>query len=501
MGNAEMLDQTLGVIESFRKRSVIVLGDFYLDEYIHAIPLGLSPEFAVPRLLERAREAVPGAAGNVAANLAGLGCEVFAVGAIGEDGAGQRIAGLLNGLGVNTENLLRSADRVTGTLSRIVSDAPHGGSQHLLRLDQERVPSGSGGIEAEILARLGRLLPRVQGLFCSDYEESVPGTGLLSAVSVHKVASLARASGVRSLGSSRRRAALLAGVDGVIMNRAEAQLLGLSSPQRIETFAAECLERLGLQYLCITLGEEGVFCADRAERVRVPARRSELIDPCGAGDTFAAVFFAAMLSGSSLKEACRIANEGAAVVVGKHGTVPLTNEELSRQLKYGARGGGKLREPAELEALLEGLRSTRRIVFTNGYFDLFHSGHVHFLKKAKELGDILVVGTNSDRSTRENKGEGRPLLSESERIEILAALDVVDFVTVFDELTPINLIRRIRPHVLVKGGNYVEDEVIGSDLVRAHGGTVVIVPHESKTTTVGLMHLIKHASDGLRSTS
>jgi D-beta-D-heptose 7-phosphate kinase/D-beta-D-heptose 1-phosphate adenosyltransferase len=226
--------------------------------------------------------------------------------------------------------------------------------------------------------------------------------------------------------------------------------------------------------------------------VHISARAREVYDVTGAGDTVAAACTMALLSGFSLQEAARLANIAAGIVVGKLGTAVVTPEELRLALREEITADGRKVLPRdELAMVLQYHRQQgERIVFTNGCFDLLHIGHIQYLQHARALGDRLVVGLNNDASVRQLKGSGRPLTPQAERARILAALACVDYVTIFEEPTPLALIKLLRPDVLVKGGDYTPETIVGRDEVEAYGGTVHMAPYVSGVSTTAIVNSI-----------
>ena len=490
------------ILDAFRDRSVIVLGDFYLDEYLHCNLRGISPEMPVLRMRAERREQAPGAAGNLAANLSRLGALVYAVGSVGADSAGAQLKGLLEGCKVNVECLLEDPNRCTGVLSRILA-AGGGGYYHHARIDYEPPRGLSESSSADLLLGLRGCVKRGEALFLADYDENSPRTGVLSPAMARSAISAARDVSLPVYASSRCHPSDFAGADCLICNEREARLVGFSDAEPPAAAAQDIKRRLGVGTLCVTRGGSGVICACDSGAFEKPAYRPaaarEPRDVCGAGDTFGAALLLAALSGAGIEDCLELAGIAAAISVRKAQAGLVSVSEILREMRYPGIVNDKLVSVQELAGLLDDLRPTKKIVFTNGCFDLFHSGHVHLLRSARQFGDVLVVAINSDRSTAENKGAGRPVLSERHRVEILTALDFVDYVTVFDELTPINVIRQIKPHVMVKGGDYTPEEVVGRDIVASYGGEVKIVKYQGQTTS-SLIRSIKTASDGTRPT-
>ncbi len=487
---------TLALIDSFPKQRVCVIGDFYLDEYVYVRVTGLSPEMPVPRAVEETTQHTPGAAGNVALNLTSLGSRVSVFGVIGTDRSGDILFRELESAGVDTTYLLRAAERRTGTFTRIVTHGPKLPAHHYIRIDRENDSKISLDQAERLLGGLEANHGVYSALFVADYDETPERVGLLTQPFVDRLFQLTSATSTPTLAISRCHGADMLGATYFFCNQLEARGLGLRSAEDLADWSSKLRRANELKAVCVTLGTEGCFCSGPDADIRLPSFAPSIVDVCGAGDTFAAIFLLAQCAGASLRESAILASHGAAVAVQKPGTQPVTATDLRQAVRFCGRGGPKLLDREALSRLLDARRDSTTIVFTNGYFDLLHAGHVDFLREAKTLGDILVVGINSDRSTYQNKGEGRPVLPERDRITILSALEFVDFVTVFDELTPINLIRALKPDILVKGGNYELVQVVGKDLVESHGGRVVVIPFRGQTTTRTLIRSIQDASDG-----
>jgi D-beta-D-heptose 7-phosphate kinase/D-beta-D-heptose 1-phosphate adenosyltransferase len=485
---------SLALIDSFTKQHVCVVGDFYLDEYIYVRATGLSPEMPVPRTVEERTEHTPGAAGNVALNLTALGARVSAHGIIGADSGGEILLRELQTAGVETTHLLRAADRRTGTFTRILEFGPKQGAHHYIRIDKENATGVSPEQSEILLATLATERKAYSAFFLADYDETAERTGLLTRSVLDRLFKLAAST--PTLAISRRHGADLLRATYFFCNKAEARGLGLQSAEDLTGWSDRLRRTSDLKTVCVTLGADGCFCSSPDTEIRLPSFATSVVDVCGAGDTFATIFLLAQCAAASLQESALLASYGAAVAVQKPGTQAVSAAELKQAVRSFGRGGQKLMDRDSLSSLLDARRNNATVVFTNGCFDLLHAGHISFLREARALGDLLVVGINSDRSAHANKGQGRPLLSEQDRITILSALGFVDYITVFDELTPINLIRALRPHVLVKGGNYRPDEVVGKDIVEGYGGRVIVVPSSGETTTSTLIRSMQHASDG-----
>ncbi|RMF75285.1 MAG: bifunctional heptose 7-phosphate kinase/heptose 1-phosphate adenyltransferase [Acidobacteria bacterium] len=452
----------------------------------------------VLRAVEERVEHALGAAGNVAASLAALGAQVALAAVVGADDAGRRIAELAGAARLDVDSLVTDPDRRTGVFSRIVLHGATGAGHHQIRVDREVGAAPSAAVRASLEQAVDARLDGADAVVLADYDETARRLGVLAPDLAGALVERARRRGIPVVATSRRHPEQFAGAEHLFVNREEARRLGLPAEQGAGALARRLAAEGRHGLVTITLGGEGAVTGTADGVHEIPALPVRVVDPCGAGDALLAATTLARLAGADPDEATRLGVHAAALAVGFVGTRPVTAPELVNLVRFGGAGAGKLHDPESLGRILDGLRGSHRIVFTNGFFDLFHSGHVELLRQARALGDLLVVALNSDRSTRENKGEGRPVLGERERVEIISSLEFVDYVTVFDELTPINVIRRLRPHLIVKGGSYRPEEVVGKDLVESRGGRVVVIPYAGRVTTEKLIRSIKAASDGTR---
>ncbi|MFO0956143.1 MAG: D-glycero-beta-D-manno-heptose-7-phosphate kinase [Isosphaeraceae bacterium] len=470
------------VADRFGGRRVLVVGDLMLDAYVWGEVARVSPEAPVLVVRLDRRTANPGGAGNVMLNLAALGIEARAAGFVGRDQAGEMLVGLLDQAGIRTAGIRRWDDRPTITKTRIV-----GGHQQVLRLDEESdAPVPDAAIDALLASAFVQLREGVDAVILSDYAKGTLTPGVCRAVIDE-----ARRLGLPVLADPKGRDySKYSGATTLTPNRHELEAAtGLPAilDEDIRAAAARLREHVALDFLVVTRGEHGIGLFDGRGARFFPAMAREVFDVSGAGDTVIATFTAGLVAGLPIDEALHLANLAAGVVVGKIGTVPIDRGELLDAIRteQAIEQSDKVADLDNLLPRIERWRANRdRIVFTNGCFDLLHVGHVTLLAQAKALGDRLIVGLNSDASVRRLKGETRPVTSESDRAHVLAALGSVDAVVLFGEDTPLRLIEAIRPEILVKGGDYAEDEVVGGDFVRSHGGRVALVPIvEGRSTT------------------
>ncbi len=465
----------------FERGRVIVVGDVMLDRYWHGDSTRISPEAPVPVVHVRDIEKRPGGAANVAMNLAALHVRALLFGLVGDDEAGDALAALLDASGVE-QRLSRLAAAHTVTKMRVLSR-----HQQLIRLDiEEDFPA----LAAETLTEpFKEALGECDAVVFSDY-----GKGALSCAAT--LIDAARERGVPVLVDPKgrdfsryRRASVLT----PNLAEFEAVVGHCDSLQTLEQRARAVCEREGIDALLVTRGEDGMsLVPSDAEPLHQPAQAREVYDVTGAGDTVIAVLAAALAAGSPLAEAVVLANVAAGVVVGKLGTATLSSRELRDALHPPEPSTGAVVEREALAPLLAAARARgERIVMTNGCFDILHAGHVQYLAAARELGDRLLVAVNDDASVRALKGEARPYTPLAERQQVLAALRCVDWVTSFPEPTPAALIASVSPDVLVKGGDYREEDIAGAAHVRACGGEVRVLPFRQGCSTSALVRTIR----------
>ena len=472
-------------VESFLSRlgsiRALVVGDLMLDEYVWGKTERISPEAPV-QVVDVAREDLRlGGAGNVINNLVTLGCQVHVASVLGDDGDGRRLRGMLMEKGVVADGVLLAPGRTTSRKTRILAS-----NQQMLRIDRESREPISPDQEGQLAAYVAMIAGDCQVILISDYLKGVLTEGLLQ-----RIIALGRERGVPVVvdpkGSDycKYRGATL-----LTPNRKEAQTasgISIVDEASLNRAGRKLRENLDLEALVLTRSEEGMSLFYRAgQEIHLPTEAREVYDVSGAGDTVLAVLGVGLGGGLALHEAARLSNVAAGVVVGKVGTSTVTPEEILEVVGRQHQDTDlKIKQRDTLMVLLNDKRERgKTIVFTNGCFDLLHVGHVKYLQKARQLGDLLVLGLNSDVSIRRLKGPKRPLIGEEERAHILAALDCIDYVVIFDEDTPLELISALRPHVLVKGGDYTPEGVVGKEIVESYGGRVELIQFvDGKSTT------------------
>lgn len=476
-------EKVLRAVESgFFSKKIVVVGDLMLDQHVWGSVHRISPEAPVPVVSFLRQTAMSGGCGNVAMNLVGLGMSVSVVAVVGQDEAAEQLKAELRKVGVGVAGVKVDPSRPTTTKMRVI-----GGHQQMLRLDSESTtPVGKMLVDA-MMDSLETELADASAVILSDYAK-----GVLTPELCQGVISKARAKGIPVLVDPKgKNWEKYRGASLVTPNRSELAVVSSGSLSTIDAIVAESRAiRIALDFdaLTVTLSEEGMIHVDDQTSFNVPAMAREVFDVSGAGDTAISTLTGAIVSGLNDMDALVLANIASGIVVGKVGTVPLAKTELLSELESSHGNGlrGKLVElPAASRMVANWRAKGEQVVFTNGCFDILHAGHVSYLAKAKAMGDRLVLGLNSDDSIRRLKGPTRPINSESDRGQVLAALESIDIIVVFDEDTPLELINSIKPSILVKGADYKIEEVVGAKEVLSWGGEVRLVEFlEGRSTTL-----------------
>jgi D-beta-D-heptose 7-phosphate kinase / D-beta-D-heptose 1-phosphate adenosyltransferase len=478
-----------------RHPAVLVIGDVMCDVYLWGTIDRISPEAPVPIFQCQERQYVLGGAANVAANLQALGCRVRLLGVVGADTAAQRVRHLLQARGLDDTWLLEDARRPTTEKTRLMAH-----QQQVLRLDQESRTPLAPDLAGRVVKVGKTLLAEVDGVVCSDYAKGVCVVPVLD-----PLFAAARTAGRPIVVDPKGRDfTLYRGATVLTPNVVEVERasgIAVENPETLARAVKTLLQRSQAQAMLVTRGKDGMSLFQPPHQpVHIPAQARDVYDVTGAGDTVTATFTMALLNGRTLMEAARVANVAAGIVVGKLGTAVVLPEELEAALRHEPfPATQKIVPPERLAMVVQAHRQRgERLVFTNGCFDLLHVGHIHYLQHARTLGERLIVGLNDDASVRQLKGVGRPVLPQDERARILAALTCVDYVTIFSESTPLTLIKLVRPDILVKGGDYTPETVVGREEVEAYGGRVYIAPYVPGVSTTALVEtIVQRHSDRL----
>ena len=470
------------------RQTVLCVGDLMLDEFVYGEVSRISPEAPAPVIAVQRSELNVGGAGNVAHNIASLGARCIFVGLVGDDAAGATLKAELARQPRIEPVLVTDPARPTTRKVRFVSEHF---STHMLRADWELAVPASETTERRLIDAVVAALPRADIVLLSDYAK-----GVLTARVVRNVIDAARKLGKQVIVDPKSaNLAIYRGATLLTPNRkefAEATRRRIQSDADIADASIEALRTADAEAVLVTQSEHGMTLAHRDGRlIHVPAQPAKVRDVSGAGDTVVAVLAVTLAAGADWETALRCATAAAAVAVSKPGTATVSLAELRRKILPHASLAAEDKiasGTADLDArVAEWRRQGLRVGFTNGCFDILHPGHVRVLTQARAACDRLIVGLNSDASVRRLKGADRPVQDERARGEVLAALEAVDLVVIFEEDTPLELITRIKPSVLVKGGDYTREKVVGHEIVAASGGEVVLVdilPGHSTTSLV-----------------
>jgi D-beta-D-heptose 7-phosphate kinase / D-beta-D-heptose 1-phosphate adenosyltransferase len=472
-------------------QTVLCIGDLMLDDFVYGEVARISPEAPAPVIGVSRQEVVIGGAGNVARNIASLGARCLFVAVVGEDETGLRLSSALSAEPRIESYLVRDGSRPSTRKVRFVSEHF---STHLLRADWELARPVDAAHEQAAIGHALALLPRADAVVLSDYAKGVLTPRVIRAV-VEAAQDLHKPLIVDPKGNDYARyrgATVITPNSKELSDVMRRTVLG---DDEVAAAAEELRRAISSRAVLVTRSEQGMtLAAEGAAPVHVPAYPVKVRDVSGAGDTVVATLALLLAMGAGFEAATRAANAAAAVAVGKRGTAAVSAQELRARILPAASLASEEKIVFDWsvldERLVEWRRQDLRIGFTNGCFDLLHPGHVRLLAEARAACDRLVVGLNSDRSVTRLKGEGRPIHNEKARAEVLAALEAVDMVVLFGEDTPLALIEKVRPMVLVKGGDYRREEVVGRELVEAAGGEVLIVatmPGHSTSALVGRM--------------
>ena len=476
------------MLPTLDKGRVLVVGDLMLDRYVTGTVNRISPEAPIPVMRIDHEAEMPGGAGNVARNIVSLGGQVVLVGLIGDDAAGVRVTELL----ANEEGLALHSVVCPGTPTTVKTRYLASGQQ-LLRADVEGKIAAPVDILSQVVERARAELPRADVAVLSDYAK-----GVLTDAVIVKIISAAAAADVpvvvdpKSSDFTRYKGAFLVSPNRDELSRATG--MAVEDDRSAATAANRAVAKAGVGAVLVTRGAQGMTLVVAGEEpLHLRTRAREVFDVSGAGDTAIATVATALAAGHGLEEAASLANVSAGVVVGKVGTATVDAHEIAASLQTAAsRDSGEkiVSLHSALDRIAQWRRREKRVVFTNGCFDLLHPGHVSLLEQARAAGDALIVGLNSDASVSRLKGDDRPVQPAVTRASVLASLSTVDLVVEFGEDTPMSLIEAIRPDVLVKGADYAEDDVVGGDLVKSYGGRVVLAELAEGHSTTGTIYRI-----------
>jgi D-beta-D-heptose 7-phosphate kinase/D-beta-D-heptose 1-phosphate adenosyltransferase len=473
-----MYEKLLKTVTNLGSQKILVVGDFMLDVYTYGDALRISPEAPVPVLKVTRTEHSCGGAGSVAADLAALGAIPCCLGIIGKDRNGKILRKMLEEAGADITGLLTITGRPTISKHRLIGLAQHRHQQQLFRMDEESTEPLSDRKYEKILQAYKDKLRQVSVVCLQDYNK-----GLLSSSLCKEMISLARQADKKVLvdPSSGGDYSKYTGATLITPNRQETSTVvgfEINTPDDAARAAHTLAENLKLKAVVITLDREGAYLKTEKQSQIIPTRPRSVYDVTGAGDMVLATLAITLAADCDYKTAVQLSNVTGGIEVEKFGAATVTVEQIVNEIVSQNRAkGGKVRSTDSLvQELTWHRRQKETIVFTNGCFDVVHRGHIEVLKFCRSQGDVVVVGLNSDGSVKVIKGPGRPINTQHDRAAVLAALETVDYITVFDEPDPLNLIKKLKPDVLVKGQDWEHKGVIGTDFVESYGGRVVLAP-------------------------
>ena len=468
----------MNYMRQIKTKNILVVGDVMLDKYFKGDVKRISPEAPVPVFRKRSERSVLGGAANVAANLEAAGQQATMMSIIGNDTNGDVLLQRFAEQNISAELLFR-LQRSTTVKTRFLAD----NNQQIMRLDIEDTDAISKQECEQMLAQLHKNIKAYDLVLISDYLK-----GLLTHEFCQGVIKMAKCNHIPVIVDVKDpKYGKYYGATLIKPNLNELRTLtgkNVQTDEEIIEASEELRKRCDCQYILTTLGARGMILVGEDEPYRVKSLAREVYDVSGAGDTTIAYLATCLANNVPIREAVDIANYAAGIQVGKVGTSSVFLQEVRDFISN--EDHGISHKILSLEEVLHFRKNnaSKKIVFTNGCFDILHIGHKRYLQQAATLGDVLVVGVNSDASVKRLKGPDRPVNNEQDRAEMLSALGFIDYVTIFDEDTPYELIKQIQPDVLVKGGDYKPEEVVGRDIVEARGGRLELIEFlEGKSTT------------------
>lgn len=477
------------IIPKFKDQPILVVGDLMIDEYLWGNVERISPEAPVQIVDLERTEYTLGGAGNTVRNLTSLGARVYVSSVVDNKENGSLITEELAKINVCTKGLFENPNRVSSRKTRVMA-----GHQQVLRIDKETRTPIERQYENKIIDFFKDNISDFDAIIVSDYMK-----GILTEKVLSNIITTAKEANkpiiIDPKGADYRKY-----VEATIItpNEKEAELasgITIMNESDLKEAGIKLLKELKTDAILITRGSKGMSLFEKNGGITdIPAVAREVYDVTGAGDTVVSMLGLGLATGLTFDKAATLSNIAAGIVVEKVGAATVTVRELEDRLDEGKVWSSKIKTQQEIVEIIQRLHKKRKkIVFTNGCFDLLHIGHIKLLQKAKMKGDILIVGLNSDSSVQKLKGKGRPIITYSERAQILSALDCVDYVVKFVELIPLTLIKKVKPDVLVKGNDYSKEEVVGKDIVEKYGGRVELVDFIKEKSSSRIAEKIKNS--------
>ena len=473
------------LIKNIKKKKILVIGDIMLDNYYFGKSTRISPEAPVPVLLEKNNKKIPGGASNVALNLVSGNQDVTLMSIIGNDEAGNELLDILKEKNIDVSLVIKDNSRSTTVKNRFIGQ----NNMQMFRFDQESNDKVSDEITDELFKILESRIKEFDLIIISDYNK-----GLLNSTNTPKFIQLANEHQIKVLidikepNYEKYKNAYL--IKPNLDELKAITKMNVDSRENIIKACHELKKHTNCEYVLVTLGANGMGLYDGNKLTDVECVSKEVYDVTGAGDTVISYLGIGIANNNTIIDSVYISNYAAGVKVSKMGTYAVSPSDI---IDYIIDANNILDEDKivsidKLEKILK--NNSKKIVFTNGCFDIFHVGHLRYLKESAKYGDMLIVGVNSDASVKRLKGPNRPIVTEHERAELLASLSFVSYVVIFDEDTPYEIIKRIQPDYITKGGDYNPDDVVGKDVVEAKNGKVIICPLEANKSTTNIIKKI-----------
>jgi len=478
------------LFERIRSKAVFVIGDFYLDEQVNGRITGMSADGPFPRIAVESRLYQPSAAGHVAVLLNEWGVRVKVAGLIGDDPAGIALRQAFDNRGIDSELLLAINEKVTCGRTRILAQGDHYPLQEILQFDLPASEKPAAAICTRLSSAIESALPKFDVLVMVEKE------GLwLTASQLQKLTRTAKKHGIHLIGDSERQLHLFKGFDAVTPNDREL-LAAVPGESDLVSAAQRLQKQLNCAAIYVSLGNKGIQLVSRdAAPLHIPTLAQSVFDVTGAGETVVAATTVGCLAGLQPQETAQLINRLAGLAVKRPGLAPLSLQSIlqSERQEQAREQANKIVSLSQLNSIVREAQSQgKRVVWTNGCYDLVHAGHILYLEKARALGDLLVLGLNSDASVRLSKGANRPIVNQEQRAQLMSALSCVDFVIIFDDQSPVKIIGQLKPDIYAKGGDYSIDTINQDErsLVESYGGRIMLLPGVEGMSTTHLIEKI-----------
>ena len=477
------------LLGQFESKRVLVVGDIYLDENVLGIVTGVSLEAPIPIFEVQERRCNPGAAGNAACNVAAMGAKTYMAGVVGDDANAGVVRKEFAVRNVDTSGVVADPARPTNTYGKLRAGGFNTPTQEILRTDTPSPKFISGAVEDAVIEIIRSRAAEVDAIMVGDQVSA-----MITERVIREIVACAKQYNLLTVADSRKRSGAFQGFDIVVPNDREAGIgTGIDVVDKATLYEAGKRLTQSAKNALVTCGPDGItIFAENGDITEVPILPCDVVDVTGAGDTVTAAVTLSVLSGATLAEAAEIGNAAAGVAVAQKGVVTVSRAEIERALT-GSRGPAKLKTIEELAPIVQALQKEgKKVVWTNGCFDILHVGHITYLLSAARLGDVLIVGLNSDASVRENKGPNRPVVPETDRALVLSALECIGYLTLFSDKTTVGILNALKPDVYVKGGDYTLDTIVQEErrVVESYGGSIEIVPAVKGQSTSAIIQRI-----------